>query len=165
MGIDLGQKKAAFSLVADGELMVTDAYESPAINQPMQLRDVAAWISDAADGLTPDYIFIEEPLMGNNRKYSLNLAKMYGAVLADLAWMDGFVRVTRIVPVNVSNWKKMTVGKGNATKDMVREWLYERNSAYSGLCGNDQDRIDAAAIGIYGHGLTRLATRLISDAG
>jgi Holliday junction resolvasome RuvABC endonuclease subunit len=52
--------------------------------------------------------------------------------------------------VNVSSWKKAVVGKGNADKTQVAEYLRLRwNAVYSAAEGN-QDIYDAAAIALYG---------------
>lgn len=53
-------------------------------------------------------------------------------------------------PVNVSSWKKAVVGKGNADKGQVAEFLRLRwNAVYSASQGN-QDIYDAATIALYG---------------
>lgn len=52
--------------------------------------------------------------------------------------------------VNVSSWKKAVVGKGNADKSQVAEYLRLRwNAIYSAAEGN-QDIYDATAIALYG---------------
>ena len=53
-------------------------------------------------------------------------------------------------PVNVSSWKKAVVGKGNADKRQVAEYLRLRwNAIYTAAAGN-QDIYDATAIALYG---------------
>jgi Holliday junction resolvasome RuvABC endonuclease subunit len=53
-------------------------------------------------------------------------------------------------PVNVSSWKKAVVGKGNADKGQVGEFLRLRwNAIYTAAEGN-QDVYDATAIALYG---------------
>jgi len=47
-------------------------------------------------------------------------------------------------------WKKEVCGKGNADKQFVREWLESAYPSYAALCGCNQDRVDAACIGLYG---------------
>jgi len=52
--------------------------------------------------------------------------------------------------VNVSSWKKAVVGKGNADKSQVAEFLRLRwNALYTAAEGN-QDIYDATAIALYG---------------
>ena len=168
MGIDLGQKKAAFSVWERRHRKITmveiEAYVSDAIDRQSQLRDVSSFIYDAVEEIRPDYVFIEEPLVGRNVKDSLKVAMCYGAVLSDLGWrdLDGPIQ---LIPVNVGHWKKATVGKGNASKSDVASWLDGLDHVYSVLCEGDQDRIDAAAIGRYGIGLVGIAEEFVSDAG
>ncbi|NBO54940.1 MAG: hypothetical protein EBU84_10200 [Actinobacteria bacterium] len=53
-------------------------------------------------------------------------------------------------PVNVSSWKKAVVGKGNADKGQVAEYLrLGWNAIYTAAEGN-QDIYDATAIALYG---------------
>lgn len=158
MGIDLGIRKAAFSLLEDGVLIESDAYEAAPTHRCKELHYVSHYIYDAAASMQPDFVFIEEPLIGNNRKYSLNVAMTYGAVLSEIAY------TAEIIGVNVGQWKRETVGKGNATKEMVCMWLKELDSAYPDMCGHDQDRIDATAIGYYGWRVAERAGRLVSES-
>ncbi len=158
VGIDLGIRKAAYALWdADGrdnhsELIQTGMREARPQHRALELEVIAEWAHEtvyeiALAGHT--YVFIEEPLLGNNRKYSLNLAMTFGAVLSELADLHNAERIT-IFGVNVQSWKKGTVGKGNAGKEEVRNYILGINSSYPALCGHDQDRIDAACIGLFG---------------
>ena len=150
MGVDLGTRKIAYAIWEDGVLVETDAYES-AEHQPrhVQLMDVHDWIYEVAQNTNPDHIFIEETLVGNNVKYSIQLSQVMGAVMVSLG-LHALEHFCGIYLVNVSRWKADVIGSGRADKQKIRSWLYERDTAYSVLCGNDQDRFDAACIGYYG---------------
>ena len=54
---------------------------------------------------------------------------------------------------NVSSWKKSVVGKGNATKDDVRQSLRLGWPSLYATVGEDQDLCDAACVAVYGRGL------------
>ena len=165
MGIDLGTRKVAYSLWEDDVLLCTEAYESQAGDRPTQLMDCADFIYEAASNLGPDLVLIEDTLIGNNRKYSIKLSQMMGAVMYTLELArrsgDGYYD---ILTVNVSTWKKDVVGSGKADKEAVRNYLWSYDSAYSALCGHDQDRFDAACIGYYGLLLSRRAETLLEEA-
>jgi Holliday junction resolvasome RuvABC endonuclease subunit len=149
MGIDLGTRKIAYALWQDGVLVETDAYESNAPLRQVQLMDIHDFIWEVVDHIKPDHIFIEDTLVGNNVKYSIQLAQVMGATQVALA-SRGLSDMFGIYLVNNKTWKKDVVGNGNASKDLVQLWLYQLDTAYSVLCGSDQDRYDAAAIGYYG---------------
>jgi Holliday junction resolvasome RuvABC endonuclease subunit len=97
-------------------------------------------------------VFAEEPLALSNGKTTRVLALAAGAIwTAHLegsgigwAWVD------------VAHWKLQVIGKGNATKDEIREWALEHGA------GSDwvEDSYDAFAIAQGGvHGLyTKLTT-------
>ena len=165
MGIDLGIRKIALAAWHDDVLVQTEAWESPAGHRANQLADLAMYAMGFAAMWEPDYIFIEDTLVGNNVKYSLQLTEVKGAVLAVLGPMMRLTALKGVIAVNNKTWKKEVLGNGNASKDMVREYLYSRDSAYSVLCGNDQDRFDAAAIGFYGYIVaTRAESLHLADA-
>ena len=154
MGIDLGIRKVAYALwarVYDEEptLLGAEAYESPEPSRPQQLRDLGDFIYDAAHHTKPDYVFIEETLIGNNRKYSIALAQTMGAVMYGLG-LHQTESDLDIFTVNVSTWKKQVVGNGNASKTLVKNYIDVTHSAYAVVCGGDQDRYDAACVGLYG---------------
>lgn len=91
-------------------------------------------------------IYCEEPVVAGARniRSTILVAETVGMILA----LNAHVRV-----VPVSSWKKATVGKGNATKDEVTEWLRREHPDYASNCHESQDLTDAAAIFIYGRGL------------
>lgn len=150
MGVDLGIKKAAFSVWEDDILVYTDAFESHALDRASQLDQVSAWLFISDIRAQADYIVIEDTLIGNNRKYSIRLAQMMGACLAALA-----EKGDHILLANVGHWKKEVLGNGHADKVAIRSYVNEMSMAYSALCGDDQDQFDAACIGYYGVLLTQ----------
>lgn len=144
VGIDVGIAKVAWSVWNDDTLVGVGAYASKEPNRAFVLEDIYTNISTAVSPFYPDFIFIEETLIGNNRKYSIQLSQTIGAVLAALA------SDAPIYLVNVSTWKKEVLGNGKADKTAIRDYVKGRDSAYAVLCGSDQDKYDAACIGYYG---------------
>lgn len=153
-GIDLGINKIAYAVWDDDILIETYAYESKLPTRGQVLADLAGVIFDVRNQHIPDYWFIEDTLIGNNRKYSIQLSQTMGAVLA----MLGEYGEDLVYQVNVSTWKKEVIGNGRADKDAVRMWIQDRSGAYSELCGWDQDRFDAACIGYYGYRIAQRAS-------
>lgn len=97
------------------------------------------------------HAYIESPIVGRGGvRTTMVQCFTSGAIQGTL---HGFGFSTEIA--NVSSWKKRVVGRGNATKDDVREFLRLRWPAiYRGTKG-DQDAIDAACIALYGQAITR----------
>lgn len=91
-------------------------------------------------------IYCEEPVVAGarNLRSTILIAETAGMILGMRA---------RTVLVPVSSWKKSTVGKGNATKDEVAQWLREEHPGYASHCHGNQDLTDAAALCIYGQQL------------
>jgi Holliday junction resolvasome RuvABC endonuclease subunit len=114
-----------------------------------QLHELAMFAHDEALFYEADWVFIEDIIVGNNRKYSIRLAQTMGAVLADLALLE-YRQGLSIRTVDNKAWKKEIVGNGNADKEAVRNYILESHPAYAPLCGDDQDRFDAVCIGLYG---------------
>jgi Holliday junction resolvasome RuvABC endonuclease subunit len=154
MGIDLGQRKVALSLWTSN-ILEAESYEVPGGLRGDELLHLSEFVYDAAYQFRPHYIFIEDTLVGNNVRYSIKLAQVMGAVLAKLAQLqedlDAYPLDELVVlPVNVGTWKKEVVGNGHADKQMVREYLTGLDRSYAEICGSDQDKYDAACIGLYG---------------
>lgn len=84
--------------------------------------------------------FIEEPLVAGPRniRTALQMAQLAGALMS--------VMPSYLVPV--ATWKKEVVGKGNATKDDVADYL--RPLPEFAYTDGSQDLIDATCIRMYG---------------
>jgi len=143
-GIDLGARKVAISTFVDGELTLAQSLEVPKTTRARELRTLGEWTF----GYTKiaNYAFVEEPLIGRGVRSSLQIAQTAGAVMSA---MGGLLAIDSRF-VDNKTWKKQVVGNGNASKEMIEEWLKRTHPAYAALCGSNQDRIDAACIGIYG---------------
>lgn len=164
MGVDLGIAKVAYSIWEGDILVETEAFDTSEMTpkRQKQLSWISTWLMGAAISRAVDYIFIEDTLIGNNRKYSIRLSQTMGAVLAGIGLIPGGPEV---ILVNVGQWKKDVIGNGHATKQMVQEYILSRGSAYSELCGGDQDRFDAACIGYYGVQLSARADGITTEGG
>jgi Holliday junction resolvasome RuvABC endonuclease subunit len=163
LGIDLGIKKIAVAVFGEGDfgqtLLEVTAHDSDAPTRDAQLAFVAAVAHNMALLYTADWVFIEEPIVGNNTKYSLKLAQTCGAVMAALSHLREH-QGTDIRLVGNKAWKKDVLGNGNSSKDVIRSWVIEHHPAYAALCGADQDQYDACCVGLYGLGLLDRARQL-----
>lgn len=157
MGVDLGIAKVAFSVWEDDILTETWAKDFSGLeHRASQLSWMTTEGSAALVTRRPDHVFIEDVLIGNNRKYSIRLGEAKGAMLAGMGmalsateWIED-MPLPHIYTVNVRTWKKEVLGRGNATKLEIKNYLLQRDSAYAELCDGDQDQFDAACIGYYG---------------
>lgn len=92
-----------------------------------------------------DLVFIEEPPFVNNKRTFLALGQTSGALLAASPGRS------YLVPVDA--WKKATVGRGGAPKDLVATWLALQHPELHELCAGDQNLVDATCIALYGKSL------------
>lgn len=93
-----------------------------------------------------DQVYVEAPVLAGvkNVQSTIKVAAAYGAVLAAI---NSTRAVTHEVPVAL--WKVATVGKGNASKDDVGDWLHVQHPSVHRECAGDQDLMDAACIALY----------------
>jgi Holliday junction resolvasome RuvABC endonuclease subunit len=161
MGVDLGIRKIAYSVWDDWLLTHTEAFTHEGNSRGEELEEVSNFLTDAVRLHQVDHVFIEETLLGNNVKYSIQLAQMMGACLANLHLVT-LDMTLGVYTVNVSTWKKEVLRNGNASKDLIQKHITSIDSAYAVLCGYDQDRFDAACIGYYG---TLIADRALEVSG
>jgi Holliday junction resolvasome RuvABC endonuclease subunit len=163
IGIDLGIKKLAVAVFTDADhgenLVEVIAHESRCPTRDEELAEIAAVAHNIALLYNADWCFIEEPIVGNNTKYSLKLSQTAGAVMAGLSHLRSHQGLD-IRMVGNKTWKKEVIGNGNSSKDVIRSWVIEYHPAYAALCGDDQDEYDACCIGLYGLGLLDRARQL-----
>lgn len=169
LGIDLGIGKiacACYDLSRQVHLVACPWFVSTshdhldkATARARQLHEIGSYVHDVANAVKADHIFIESIIIGNNRKYSLDLAQTMGAVLSALHVVSA-INGTRIHLVDNKAWKKRLLGNGNADKDAIRTYIDVTYPAYALLCDGDQDRYDACCIGLYGLDVLAGATDL-----
>jgi len=157
VGADLGVRKVALFVPGDAPSAHVHEVrkETP---RSLQLLELSSFVHDIASLHQVDQAWIEDTLIGNNRKYSLQLTEVRGAVMAALA-LHVDVRL-----VNVTTWKAQVVGDGHASKDDVRDYIDVTHSDYAALCGSNQDLYDAACISLHGLQIRERASglRLVS---
>lgn len=147
MGVDLGIRKAhIFVLLDDDRVHVAgmDMGSDCELSRAYQLLTLGGYVREVMEFWGVDQVWIEDTIIGNNRKYSLQLTEVKGAVMAALA-LHADVRL-----VDNQVWKKAVVGHGNAGKDQVRDYIHVTHGAYAPLCEGNQDLYDACCIALYG---------------
>ena len=147
-GVDLGLRKVhVFAVHDDDRIELFDVNLKRGARRDSELKEIYIKVSEYFSGTTAPF-FIEEPVVAGARniRVSLGIAQTAGAVAV------AFRGAAYFVPV--STWKSRTVGKGNATKDQVKEWLSKEYVSYSVACegtNSPQDYADAACVAIYGN--------------
>jgi Holliday junction resolvasome RuvABC endonuclease subunit len=165
IGIDLGTRKIAMALFVHRELVHAYAHESaPDLARDIQLGVLASFAHDLCLLHGAASVWIEDTIIGNNRKYSIQLAEIKGAVMGNLSQLR-LSQGTDVRLVDNKTWKKEVCGNGNADKAAVRDYIHASHPAYAPLCGDDQDLYDAACIGLYGLGVLERATDLRLSTG
>ncbi len=152
MGVDLGIHKVA--CFVPGDVPGAQIMQSSAQSRAVQLCELSSFVDEMAIFHQVDQVWIEDTLIGNNRKYSIQLTEVRGAVMAALA-LSADVRL-----VNVATWKAQVIGDGHANKDSVKDYIHVTHPAYAALCGSDQDLYDAACIALHGLQITERASGL-----
>lgn len=148
IGVDLGLRSAYFaSIDPDGNLELDSAVVKP---NKMTRSHELAYIHLNADyffkSQKPRRIYIEAPIVAGvrNLQTTIGIAQTSGAVLLSCPL------IIQSELVAVAQWKKATVGKGNANKDDVSRWLQQRYPIYFEQCAGDQNWVDATCIALYG---------------
>lgn len=136
IGIDLGVRSAHISTSRGCYTFGSKLRE---LSRDKELQHIYDSMSERFTGCGY-YAFVEEPVVAGarNLRTSLRIAQISGAVLAAVPG--------ELVPV--PRWKKEVVGKGNATKEEVREWLESQPGYENPL--SSQDHVDATCLRFYG---------------
>lgn len=161
MGVDPSSRKLAivYSYMGDEKNVKFQTKKLPQ-NKPESCSIAHEWIKGIIESLPIEtekvYVFVELPVMGRGGIGStLPQAQVNGAFLAG-AYMAG----ATVIPVNNMTVKKQVVGKGNASKDDVKEWLRQSWLKHYEKVGTDQDLCDASMIYVYGVKKVKLRVRI-----
>lgn len=156
VGIDPASTKLAFAaLYGDDHLVwiLTRLGKSggPACSRArLETEEFIQKVRRTWDGV-PVAAYIESAVLGRGGvKATMVQCYTSGAVLGALYDLGVATSVA-----NVSTWKKRVVGRGNATKPEVADWLRLRWPALHAAANGNQDGYDAACIALYGQQLQR----------
>lgn len=151
-GVDLGVRSATLAGIGPG-----DRFELLSIGRPtpkgkisdqgpherwVELAQLARTIHDLVH--PGDFVYLEEPPVAgarNLRTYG-KLSMAAGAVTS--------ASQAPVILVPVDTWKMAVLGKGGLSKDEVSRRLCALHPKYSLLCDNDQNRVDATCLALYG---------------
>ena len=153
MGVDLGVHKLSCAVLDDGPpgepaLLRVESMDIGEGARDLQLFALSGYVHDMALSMEVDSVWIEEIIVGNNRKYSLQLAEVKGAVLASMARVR-MLNGTDTRTVDNKVWKRELIDNGNASKQEIKNYIIDTHPSYAPFCG-EQDEFDAVAIALYG---------------
>ena len=152
VGIDASSTHIAYVALYGSEFRVTvsknlgkSGPEACFNARELTLKTIGELRTWAGEGVAI-YAFYELPVLGRGGFTSTTVQCFTsGAVQGAL-----YERKCKTHPVNVSSWKKAVVGKGNADKKQVGEYVrLGWNAIYNSAHGN-QDVYDATCIALYG---------------
>jgi Holliday junction resolvasome RuvABC endonuclease subunit len=145
-GIDLGVRSVHLAGL-DGHSLITDTFAvGTQVIRSFELDKIRAFLKDSLIAEDDD-VFVETPPMVRNIRTHGEMHQVLGTVLSTVGGRE----------VNVSAWKQVTVGAGNADKLSVSRWLKENHPSYSAHCGGDQNLVDATCIALYGQHVLSVA--------
>ena len=145
VGIDVGMRKLAYGWPAwkqSQEIHITPGKHT----RSQELAMLSKWV---ADRIPPGVrLWIETPYVSNgsarNPTTSLHMAETVSAILTAQPWD---VEPQYVAP---NTWKAAVVGNGNAPKAEVGLWLSNYDLDLYAACEDDENRVDAMCIGLYG---------------
>jgi Holliday junction resolvasome RuvABC endonuclease subunit len=140
-GVDLGVR-SLYVARFDGEDLSLFSHNSLKIHKQSrskELKTLFLWITDL---IGTGQVWIEEPPLAGPKNIRTFLH------LSQVSAVAGLVENSEYV--EVSSWKRGTVGNGSASKELVARWLRAGFPRYFEQCGGDQNFIDATCIALYG---------------
>lgn len=149
VGVDPASTKMAIVALFADEFVVSSAPKlgkSGGQSCAKAARFTERFVQSLAYEANHKFAFVEAPVVGRGGVRSTMVQCFTSGAIQGALHELGFV--TEIA--NVSSWKKRVVGKGNATKPEVAEYLRLRWPSLYARTGGDQDLIDACCIALYG---------------
>jgi Holliday junction resolvasome RuvABC endonuclease subunit len=136
-GVDLGMR--SLYIYGTEDIQVVSVPKSDRYTEIYHMANIVRSLFD-----WEDTVFYEEPVLAGPK----NIRTIIGLAQSSAALLSGSAAHCYEVPVGT--WKKEVVGKGNAKKNEVAEWLEENDHTAFLRCSEDQNLIDAACIQKYG---------------
>jgi len=163
LGVDLGIRKVAVAVITDGVAGYT-LYSIPRLElvkqeRAYELHKLSSFVEAVVSTYQPEHMFIEQPIIGNNNKYSMQLSETCGAVIGGLR-LSPEQTDPNVHMVDNGTWKKELLLNGHASKSEVRNYIVDTHPAYAAFCGEDQDAFDACCIALYGNLILDRSERL-----
>jgi Holliday junction resolvasome RuvABC endonuclease subunit len=154
-GVDPGTRKiACFGIDIESNETMYFAFETKKDSRWKELRAIRHRLSQLH--VQSGVVFCEEPVLAGARniRTTIGIAQTVGVAMS--TGLPSYL-------VEVSTWKKQTVGKGNADKAGVSDWLRQEYEAYFRSCDGNQDIVDAAAIAVYGRDVVLRSPRSVDS--
>lgn len=149
IGVDPSSRKLAAVVSAIGyEDAVYTRVKTLPQDKPTSCLMAFEWMRALVEeqSSTDVYVFIELPVLGRGGPGStIPQAQVNGALLAGGQRAGADVNL-----VNNARVKKEVVGRGNATKDDIRDWVRQDWPSLYADIESDQDLCDSAMIYVYG---------------
>ena len=144
-GVDYGTARVAFAIPLLG--VFDDIVLKPGDNLG-SLDVIAEVVWNACVTHKPDIVAVESAIVGASRnlRVGVSLGMVAGAICC--AVMQSGATVVLVPP---ASWKKEVVGRGNADKQQVSDWLEIHHPIWHSRC-TSQDTIDSVCLALYAQG-------------
>jgi Holliday junction resolvasome RuvABC endonuclease subunit len=167
-GIDPSSRKIAVVLITPKDTIVTSTFHSGSSSDKFKryaslynrmLTDTDLGHAAMTGKAT---IYLEAPILTKmgGPKSLIPQAQASGVVYGVAAHHD-----IPVVEVDQAHWKKVVIGRGNANKQDISDWLRANHEDWWNDCHGDQDLMDATCIAIYGTIIEKLHTRITHSGG
>lgn len=149
IGVDIGYRKIAVAVPSEKFVSHISMKNRPGVTRTQEVAELVDFLNlipyiDGAD------VFLEAPVVAGARNIqsTIKVSQTSGIIWGAIAG-----RAREIQEVAVSSWKLGTLGRGNATKDEVAQWVDDNHKTMARLCSRNQDLYDATCIALYGETL------------
>lgn len=144
-GVDYGTSRVALSIPS---LDVFDDIVLKPGDNLGALDVISEVVWNACITYKPDIVAVEAPIVGASRnlRVGVSLGMVAGAICT--AVMQSGATAVLAPP---ATWKKAVVGRGNADKQQISDWLQVHHPVWHARC-TSQDAIDATCLALYAQG-------------
>ena len=143
IGIDIGKRRLALGWPYAKQSASIDLNKPGIRSQELSL--LASWLRETIPSINVR-LWIETPYASHGKAGSqagLDLSETVGMIMAAAAW-------DQVTMVGQSTWKARVCGSGKLQKLEVADWLAINHPDLFEKTMDDEDRIDAMCIGLYG---------------
>ncbi|HEY5787696.1 MAG TPA: hypothetical protein VIT65_23270 [Microlunatus sp.] len=144
IGIDFGVRRIALGSADPPFSNHIDLGKKP-LDRQVEIHQLTRFLRGQGLGHATT-VWVEHPFMGrgnSNIATAISLGETVGIIRGARLWLTVNI-------VHQSTWKAGLLGNGGANKDEIAIWLATHHPQLFSICLDNQDRMDAMCIGLYG---------------
>jgi Holliday junction resolvasome RuvABC endonuclease subunit len=145
-GVDYGTRRIAITVISEKSVELYEIDLSGTDNHVKDIAVLSDYLTDVLIKHKPTLVAIEQPIQGASRNVRVGLLMGMVAGALSVAANHTGASVAIVAP---ATWKKSVIGRGNADKQSVSDWLERQHPRVFERCNKSQDLVDSTCLALH----------------